>query len=791
MEGKASKNRFCIVYTRLEGLAFIWEGKSYLLLFLAISEGILIWDSCYFSNFRIILPGFVLAVLLVGLVFVADQRWRKVSFLCFGLILGFIQGWRNYASPQEIRSEKKKVLEGEVLLPVWREEREEKARTKFFWETAEGRYYVVLDFSLKDLGWGEFIALEGVCFPPQQRRNPYQFNFGQKLLRQGVQGIVYVKGPSQIISRRIDSVLWEAIFELREGFLEKLEILSTPFREVAMAMLFGERREGLKETYEDFQRAGTAHFFALSGLHFAILLGGIWGIFRLLGCSWRFSCFGVMVGATFYLGLCGFSVSLIRAYIMALFLLLGWYSGMPISSWNLLGLAGVVIVSLWPHQLFEVGFQLSFAAVAGILLFAERCYKRLQSCNPWLNYFLKIFSVGLSAWFTTMPLIALYFHRFTPLALGGNFLLSLWVGIAIGSGFGYVFLATFFPGWQELVARWVEWIFAVFIRANSIFARFDFFLLPPDEADLVFFYLVLLVICAWPKYRRSCLKVALTVMLLCWVGNLWRVRGLEITCLDVGHGLSVLVRTKAGKWIVYDAGSRRDFDLTRALLAPTLRRKGTLRIDILILSHPHLDHIRGVRRLVEEVEVGEVWVSRYFGCVLSGRRLLYFLRSRGIFVRIVSGGESFEWGKGEGIEVLSPPVLGKFAPLVSPNNASLAVKIKSHGRSLLFLGDLEDWGIGYLLRRKDLRSDVVFLPHHGGKLSLYPELFQATRARFYINSSDRPISAYVRRYLKKLSFYSTYRWGCIELKFLGKRWKLNLFLRDSLEEVEESQGSRR
>jgi competence protein ComEC len=217
-------------------------------------------------------------------------------------------------------------------------------------------------------------------------------------------------------------------------------------------------------------------------------------------------------------------------------------------------------------------------------------------------------------------------------------------------------------------------------------------------------------------------------------------RDLVVTFLDVGQGDAAVLEMPGDRVALIDGGGTYDgsFDPGERVVEPFLRARGITRLDLVVLSHPHPDHLGGLHRVLGRFAVGELWTSGDDGKNPEYGRLLAAAAARGVATPVPS---RRRLGGGGGGGVVWEP-LGPFsgdrtgerigAPEgVSVNDASLVVRVAYAGRSLLFTGDIEGDGEGELAGRTalgaDVGADVLKVPHHGSRTSSSDELLEAVR----------------------------------------------------------------
>jgi competence protein ComEC len=241
---------------------------------------------------------------------------------------------------------------------------------------------------------------------------------------------------------------------------------------------------------------------------------------------------------------------------------------------------------------------------------------------------------------------------------------------------------------------------------------------------------------------------------------------LRCTFLAVGHGGCAVLETADGRTLLYDAGCLAGPDVTRRQIAPFLWHRGIRRIDELILSHAHLEHINGVPDLLDRFAIGQVTCTPSFlhQPTEGSRHVLASLRQRDIPLRIVKVGDRLTAGDVT-LDVLHPPAVG---PDGNENARSLVLLVRHAGHAILLTGDLADAGLQHVVA--DLPSphaEVLMAPHHGSHRTNTQELADWAKPRVVISCQGRPpISAEVRKRYARVGaqVFDTHQHGAITVR---------------------------
>ncbi len=513
------------------------------------------------------------------------------------------------------------------------------------------------------------------------------------------------------------------------------------------AMTLGWRTALTDEVARPFMRSGTIHLFAVSGLHVAMISGILVAALRAFSVP-RAACGAVAIPSLiFFCAVTGHHASTVRATIMMSIVIAGWSLKRPVDLVNSLAGAAFIILAWEPRQLFHAGFQLSFFVVLGIALALPRFeqwrerllghdpllppelrpswQRRLDGPTRWLGINL---ATSLAAWLGSAPLVAEYFHLFTPVSLLANLLIVPLAAPTLAACLASLACEPVAPFLSELFnhAAWLS--MSLMVRLSEWAADLPgawFNVASPPFAAVAFWYALLfggLNADRLPGARQRAWALAGAVGALCaLVFILVPSRSTRLTALALrGGGATVVDRPGSRNDLVIDCGNESD---VRSTVAPFLQTRGWNRVGGIVLTHGDVRRVGGHGALTGEFPLGETVVSPVPSRSTVYRRIVAELPAGSI--RSLAGGDRFgDW------RVLHPARGDRF-PRGDDNALVLLGEIE--GFRILLLSDLGAEGQRALFdRHADLRADVVVagLPDSGELLK--NGLLAAIRPRLII-----------------------------------------------------------
>lgn len=517
-------------------------------------------------------------------------------------------------------------------------------------------------------------------------------------------------------------------------------------------------RGGLPDGLTDrFARAGLAHLLAISGLHVGVLAAAAaWLLGLRLPTGRRHLAAALLTGG--YVAWIGAPASAVRASLLFAGWALARLRGSPIRTSDLLGAAAGVALLADPLTVTDAGFQLSFAGFGGVVLGAAagRRWCEPREVGRRARGFLLTAAAGAGACALTAPLTALHFQRAAPVAAVSGLVGTPLVGLALFASLGVLLL----PGTPlaEAAAGAATALLRGLTGAVDAFASVPAGHTATAPPGPVFWGVAGLLLWAWVRYvrggigARSWTPVAAAALVALagpaashtWAGL--RSGGGTLVCtLDVGQGDAAAVRTRGGHWLLVDAGpgpapERGGPDEGLSAVVPFLRDRGARSVELLALTHPHLDHVGGAPAVLDRIPVRRVAGS---GSPDPGTPHLRFLQS----VRAADSrwlalrrGDRMRLDEVE-ILVLDAGGAGTGETPGRDRNdtgVSLRIGVPDAGFAWVTTGDASMARETAMLRRwpaDSLRADLLSVGHHGSRTATSPAWLEAVSPELAVISA--------------------------------------------------------
>ena len=674
-----------------------------------------------------------------------------------------------------------------------------------------------------DLKRGDRIRFQGRLKRVYGFHNPGGFNYERYLSFQKIWCRMWVSPKRVTLLDRSSAItLAGRIDALRHTIGRGIDkSVSGETGQVLKALVIGDRSGILPPLREIFNRTGTGHLLAISGLHIGIVATVAYFLFRwLLGYSgfllrraWAGKAAALLTffPVITYGVMSGMSPSTQRALVMVAVFLLAYLAGKLQDAFNTLAVAGLIILAVHPPALFSISFQLSFSAVAFIILGISRPWPQERTGaiirRPILKKAGSLVLGTILATLGTLPLVMQTFNEISLIGVGTNLLAVPLVGFAVvPAGLLGMFIqpvSTFLATTCFRLAGGVLDITLAVIHFLADWSSASLKTFTPSAVEIGLYYvLVTAAIMLAPKFVAYLkgqqtpvdiepvrVKLLYGVLIVAaaavmadgtyWAYQRFGRNDLRVTVIDVGSGSAALVEFPRGPVMLIDGGGFSDnavFDVGARVVAPLLWRRKIMTVDTIVLSHPNSDHLNGLIYIAEHFKVKTLWSNGQAADTESFRAFKRVVKKKRIFTppyHVLP--RNSEVNSAE-VHILHPPKT--FTPPVAgglrenTNNHSMVVRVLMGDFSFLFPGDIEKEAEKELTELNDatLASTILIAPHHGSRTSSTPVFLDMVAPQTVIVSSARagryqyPHLSVLKRYQSRgYRLFNTAQSGAIQV----------------------------
>lgn len=529
---------------------------------------------------------------------------------------------------------------------------------------------------------------------------------------------------------------------------------------LAEALVLAERGGIDAEVKQDFAAAGMMHLLSISGTHVGLVAAALLLAGSVLRLPLPWAAAGAGAATIAYVLFLGAPDAAARAALQIVLLLAARLTQRPSNPFTLLAFAALVLLVADPLAVLGAGFQLSFAGIYGLLSLRRPLLDRLPRAMP--RCLRDGLAAGTAATLVTTPIAALHFGLVSWIGILANLIAVPLVAVAVPGIAVALIVGAISESAGAFIASGVETTLTGLAHIARLAATVPFGHAYVSDATVwiglaaAAAYLIVTGVLrrARPMTGRrgadaagarrqpiplagagAAIAVLIAGPLAPWAGAGGT---LDIHAIDVGQGDALAIRSPAGRWIVVDTGIRSDdYDAGRSRVVPFLRQHGVRRVDILILTHPHADHIGGTIALLDAFDVGVIIDP----AVAAGSEVYAETlgRARRLGVRWVAARPGREIALGDVVIQVLAPLENVLDASADPNDYSAVFRL-AYGRfGALFLGDAPMEVENELVARHGaaLAAQLLKVGHHGSLTSTGDSLLAAIRPSLAIVSAGR------------------------------------------------------
>jgi competence protein ComEC len=630
----------------------------------------------------------------------------------------------------------------------------------------------------------------------------YLFFFRAKNILLGICSLLFVVGAyneasSFHITAQILSPLVKVAEALRGQMIDVL-VKTMPKDQAALlgSIILGTGASPVPADVTDaFRATGLVHLVVVSGAQVSIVVSSAEAIFSKLGLSRSMKFLAVTIANMFFMLMTGMGPSIVRASIMSQVMLTGHILGRSKNIFNTISFSWLVLMLIDPNNMFSLGCQLSFMATVSLIYVAPILSDHLEK-----GFFRKIaapLSVSLGPVLITSPLILYNFGQVSFISMISNFVVVPWIEIVVVTGFISMMIGIFFLPIALIINSFLSVSVILIEKVTIAFAGVPFaqrFFAPPGLLQIGAYYIIIFTMLSYikngniGKHLKVAFNISLAIIIVSTILSFGCFAGkeLKVTVINVGQGDSILVETPSGKNMLIDGGGRMERNgynvlAAKAVVLPYLQRSGINALDVVVLTHPHDDHLAGLPYILERMKVKKVFDPGIPHPSRAYSNFLTLIKNKNIPYVLGRTGGTVDLGPDIKVSILSPsePFIGGSDPDLNEN--SIVMRLVYGGTSFYFAGDS-----GFKAEQRilgsgvDIKSNVLKVGHHGSAYATSFSFLNAVRPSFAaisvaaVNSYGHPSRTTIDRLVQAGSLiYMTSEKGNITFTSDGKNITVN------------------
>ncbi len=598
------------------------------------------------------------------------------------------------------------------------------------------KYYLNIKKSVNiNLEYGDKVKILGFFIEPETRRNYKGFDYKNYLKSQGVYGNLESKNIIKVskTTDKFDIFIYKKINNLFNGIKTIFEDnFDRKISNLIIGILLGETDEIESDVKETFSESNISHILAVSGMHVGYLIVFCNVIFmKILGK--RKTYFLTIIVLIFYMFLTGLSPSVVRASIMACFMLFSKIIYRKSDVWTNISISLLILLIYNPFFIKNISLMLSYVGTIGILTYLVNFKQN--------NRIKDMISLTLSVTIFLIPILSIYFNKIPIFSL----FISIIVGIIVFPifilGITYIVMnkTTFFI--KYFVKKFLIILVKILLKLADFGARIPLnkiYVVTPNCVELLIYYVIILISIFLLylfkskrkqntvfnrrvknlysllkfRYRQNNKKVVSIFLIIIIIFSIINIipKNLRIHFIDVGQGDSCLIITPHNKKILIDGGGSESYDVGKNTLIPYLLARRIKKIDYIIVSHFDTDHSQSYAKILPELTASRIFITEQIEENDLFKQIMAIAKEKNIKVTYVKAGDIIN------IDGVKFSILHPQKELITNNgmnNNSMVCKLEYKSFSMLFTGDIEKEAEELILNKNiDLKADVLKVAHH-------------------------------------------------------------------------------
>lgn len=646
----------------------------------------------------------------------------------------------------------------------------------------------LLDIKKKDyeqeLEYGDIVIFNGIYNKPNGQRNYGGYDYSLYLKTQSIYGTIECS-QIQLKSKKNGAFLQKYIISFKEYIKSILKAnLDENEAELCIGLVIGDRTNLNENIQEDFKTSNLTHMLAVSGSHFVYIILAVTYINKFIKRR-KLGQILMLIVIFLFMNLTGNTGSVVRSGIMASLVVIASLIHRKSDIWNNMSIAILIQIIMNPYIIFDIGVQLSYGGVIGIVAFNNSVNSAIEKINinfkkgekkeikqnsenlrnntyknlidkiksSIVNYVKEAISVTISANIVIIPIMMYTFNTVSLSFIISNLLAGAILGIIVLYAFALIFLYIILKKLVQPLFIILNLMLKVLIfiaHSCSLIPFSKIFVVTPNVVLIILFYFILYIKSSEKFVNRnntnlkikkcvlthfSIKKVVNICLIITIVANftlpiiISKKNNLEVNFIDVGQGDSTLIRVNNKTFLIDGGGSSygETFDVGEKTLFPYLLDRGIKTIDYVIVSHFDSDHSQGLNFVLENMKVKNAVISSLGQDSSEYDTFMSLAKKQGTKLIFVKKGDIIKIGNSI-IKVLFPdnePIMDN-----EKNNNALVFKFIWKNVSILFTGDIEEKAENKLLNLysnnlKELKANILKVAHHGSKTSTTKEFLEA------------------------------------------------------------------